>query len=117
MPSSPGRIEDIAEIMKKEQSQSESTRNVDSMYETDVSNATHNNSAVIDIGARSKRQSVHAAIQQLQPKRAKKSLESSWETSELPFAIETPVSFGWHVWSFVHTMLTHLIVATRRANL
>lgn len=85
--------------MKKEQ-QGHSSSNADSMYETDVSNATHNTTTAIDhnISGRSKRQlmAAAAAAAQQQPKRAKKSLENSWETSELPFAIETPVSaFGW----------------------
>lgn len=73
--------------MKKEQCDQSSSLVVDSLYETDVSHETGG------IGGRHyKRQYASQPQQQQPPKRAKKSLESSWEPCELPFAIETPVS-------------------------
>lgn len=90
MPSSPGRlVEDIAEIMKKEQNEDTA---IDSMYETDTSCA--NSTAAIAATATvavSKRLSASGPTGVVAPKKAKKSLESSWETADLPYVIETPV--------------------------
>lgn len=76
-PNSPSKlIDDIAEIMKKEQKEQS-----DSMFEMDTSSANST--------AAPKRMPVGATG--VPPKKAKKSLESSWETTDLPYVIETPV--------------------------
>lgn len=99
VPSSPGRlVEDIAEIMKKEHDDNAAA---DSMYETDVSNMTAGNS-VLGIGRSTttsssinngvKRQTFNMSQNPAPQKKAKKSLENSWEPTDLPYVIETPVS-------------------------
>lgn len=69
--------------MKKEQSDDTA---IDSMYETDTS-------TVVPQHAKAKtRPSADANGMIDQPKKAKKSLENSWNNSDLPYIIETPVS-------------------------
>lgn len=94
VPSSPGRlVEDITEIMKQEQYE-DST--VDSTYETDNSNVQPQDSTLqstSNTNHNPKRLSFEATAIAQVPKKAKKSLESSWDTTtDLPYIIETPVS-------------------------
>lgn len=90
IPSSPGRlVEDITEIMKKEQFE-DST--IDSVYGTDLS-SVQNPDQSTSLNCNAKRMSLDENNVTQPPKKAKKSLESSWNHSahtELPFAIETP---------------------------
>lgn len=89
IPSSPGRlVEDIVEIMKKEQSDD---TNVDSMYETDTSSIVPHGKSKIRIADTN---IDHHQQRGDPPKKAKKSLENSWNNSDLPYIIETPVSGG-----------------------
>lgn len=99
IPSSPGRlVEDIAEIMKKEQSDDTT---MDSMYETDTSVNPNASGAANHTKHVATKNMLDATILdnrpsssfRPQPKKAKKSLESSWDNTELPYLIETPVSF------------------------
>lgn len=67
------------------------------MYETDVSNMTASNSLLgIARTASSlnggKRQAFNVSQNPAPQKKAKKSLENSWEPTDLPYVIETPVS-------------------------
>ena len=98
--------------MKKEQFE-DST--VDSVYETDSSAIPNSNkdTTVIHNPKRLSFDSSTATAQQLSssqaPKKAKKSLESTWEnstTSDLPYIIETPVSLDIFIFkreSIIHT--------------
>lgn len=101
VPSSPNRlVEDITEIMKKEQQQ-DST--IDSVYETDSSVVAQNAQADAEQGSTSnpKRLSFDGVDNgnQQSTKKAKKSLEPSWNTAaanspkDLPYIVETPVRF------------------------
>lgn len=76
---------------------------IDSMYETDSSNVqtTDANTTVTAAPQNPKRLSFESATDQAAaaaaqvPKKAKKSLEHSWDnsaTSDMPYMIETPVS-------------------------
>lgn len=100
VPSSPnGLVEDITEIMEKEQQQ-DST--MDSVYETDSSIVAGAQSAVQPENdsktgiANSKRLTYEDSDNQ-QQKKAKKSLHSTWnstadESDDFPYLVETPVS-------------------------
>lgn len=79
--------------MKQEQYE-DST--VDSTYETDNSNVQPQDSTLqctSNSTHNPKRLSFEATVITQVPKKAKKSLESSWDnTTDLPYVIETPVS-------------------------
>lgn len=108
VPSSPNRlVEDITEIMKKEQQQ-DST--IDSVYETDCSVTAGNAQTDTEQASSSnpKRLSFDGVDNgnQQTNKKAKKSLEPTWNSSaanapkDLPYIVETPVRFYRHMFSF-----------------
>lgn len=98
VPSSPnGLVEDITEIMNKEQQQ-DST--LDSVYETDSSAVVqviqneHDTTANI---SNPKRLTYDEGDSNQHQKKAKKSLESTWnttsgESNDFPYLVETPVN-------------------------
>lgn len=98
VPSSPnGLVEDITEIMNKERQQ-DST--MDSVYETDSSIAAQpiktENEPIAGV-SNPKRLTFEEADVNQQQKKAKKSLESTWNTTatdeseDFPYLVETPV--------------------------
>lgn len=98
VPSSPnGLVEDITEIMNKEQQQ-DST--MDSVYETDSSivvQTIQNEHAAGASASNPKRLSYDKGDIDQQQKKAKKSLESTWnatstESNDFPYLVETPVN-------------------------
>lgn len=107
VPSSPnGLVEDITEIMNKERQQ-DST--MDSVYETDSSVVAQNvqpdteSTASNSNATNPKRLTYEEAdtSQQQSTKKAKKSLESTWNTTttteesgDFPYLVETPVSIA-----------------------
>lgn len=98
IPSSPnGLVEDITEIMNKERQQ-DST--MDSVYETDssavVPQVPPDNEPPPSV-SNPKRLTYEESDMNQQQKKAKKSLESSWSTTneeseDFPYLVETPVS-------------------------
>lgn len=98
IPSSPnGLVEDITEIMNKERQQ-DST--MDSVYETDSSviaqSAQPENEPAPSV-SNPKRLTYEESDVNQQQKKAKKSLESTWNTTneeadDFPYLVETPVS-------------------------
>lgn len=94
IPSSPGRlVEDIAEIMKKEQTDDTT---MDSMYETDTSTVVPNAKAQSRIADGTMIDHRQSSMRE-PPKKAKKSLENSWNNSDIPYIIETPVSILYYL--------------------
>lgn len=98
IPSSPnGLVEDITEIMNKEQQQ-DST--MDSVYETDSSTVVQQVQTEDEapVGTSNPKRLTFDEVDVTQhQKKAKKSLESSWkltddESEEFPYLVETPVS-------------------------
>lgn len=97
VPSSPNDlVEDITEIMNKERQQ-DST--MDSVYETDSSTAIQviqtENEPIASV-SNPKRLTYEESIVGQQQKKAKKSLENTWnttenETEDFPYLVETPV--------------------------
>lgn len=104
VPSSPnGLVEDITEIMNKERQQ-DST--MDSVYETDSSIAmqTHPDDSTIGT-SNPKRLTYEEYDVNQQQKKAKKSLESTWnsttdESEDFPYLVETPV--GLKIFCFIY---------------
>lgn len=100
VPSSPnGLVEDITEIMNKEQQQ-DST--MDSVYETDTSgivqNVQNEHDAAAATTSNPKRLTYDESDMNQHQKKAKKSLESTWntttsESNDFPYLVETPVIF------------------------
>lgn len=98
VPSSPnGLVEDITEIMNKEQQQ-DST--MDSVYETDssvvVQNIQNEHNVAEASSSNPKRLTYDKGDTCQQQKKAKKSLESTWnattESNDFPYLVETPVN-------------------------
>lgn len=100
VPSSPnGLVEDITEIMNKERQQ-DST--MDSVYDTDSSAVAQpvqpeNEAPATTSTSNPKRLTYEESDIKQQQKKAKKSLESSWNTTtdeseDFPYLVETPVS-------------------------
>lgn len=97
VPSSPnGLVEDITEIMNKEQQQQDST--MDSVYETDSSTVVQtiqNEQDEAAVVSNPKRLTYDKGDITHQQKKAKKSLESTWntttESNDFPYLVETPV--------------------------
>lgn len=84
IPPSPARICDLEEIIHKERQKGEITQ--DSVYDTDTS--------AINATQQTIKREADGDEQQVQVKKAKKSLVSSWDnasSSHMPFAAETPV--------------------------
>lgn len=109
VPSSPnGLVEDITEIMNKEQQEQDST--MDSVYETDSSTVVQtiqndpDAAAAVASAANPKRPTFDKGDVNQQQKKAKKSLESTWnatttttttESNDFPYLVETPVNICW----------------------
>lgn len=97
VPSSPnGLVEDITEIMNKERQQ-DST--MDSVYETDSSTTVQpiqGKTEATTSASNPKRLTYEESDVSQQQKKAKKSLETTWntttdETEDFPYLVETPV--------------------------
>lgn len=112
VPSSPnGLVEDITEIMNKERQQDSA---MDSVYETDTSTVVQSAQPDAEPStsiSNPKRLIYEESDMNNQQKKAKKSLESTWNTTttddseDFPYIVETPVSLIFYLLRFLFSVL------------